>query len=85
MTVLSWLTNDSIRPNRYIHRKLDKLKPLYDPFEHKRVQTTKNHADVASQGINLMRNDEDRISLWLRGPAFPHRKGGPLHTGLCRN
>ena len=50
-TVLSWLTNDSIQPNRFIHRKLDKLNSLYhhfgqDSFRH--VQTNMNPADVAS-------------------------------------
>ena len=52
MTVLSWLTNDSIRPNKYVCRKLDKLSTLYHHFEHvgfQHVHTNLNPADVASQ------------------------------------
>ena len=73
MTVLAWLTNDAIKPSKYIHRKLDKLSTLHRRFRHvefKYVPTVQNPADVASRGLNLARDGENRIQLWLNGPAF---------------
>ena len=51
MTVLAWLTNDAIKPSKYIRRKLDKLSTLHRRFRHvefKYVPMDQNPADVAS-------------------------------------
>ena len=51
MTVLSCLTNDAIKPSKYIRRKLDKLNNLQRHFKHlkyKHIPTDQNPADVAS-------------------------------------
>ena len=84
MTVLSRLTNDSIRPNKYIRHKLDKLNTLYRHFDHveyKHVPTTENPADVASCGLNLVCDGENRINLWFLGPLFLSGKENvPPHT-----
>ena len=65
-TVLSWIKNDAIRLNRYVCRKLEKLEPLYHQFEHvgfQHVQTNLNPADIASRGLNLVRNTADRLQF----------------------
>ena len=58
------LTNDSIRLNKYICRKLDKLNTLYRHFDHveyKHVPTIENPADVTSRWLNLVRDGKNRI------------------------
>ena len=87
MTVLSWLTNDSIHPNKYIRRKLDKLNTLYRHFEHvefKHVPTTENPADVASRGLNLVRDGVNCINLWLNGSLFLIGKCLLINLNLSR-
>lgn len=90
MTVLSWLTNNSICPNQFIRRKFYKLNILHHHFEHvafKHVQTQVNPADVASHGVNLARCSADSVRLWLNGPpslcgrAAPSSKGA-IHVDL---
>ena len=64
MTVLAWLTNDAIKPSKYIRRKLDKLNTLHRRFRHvefKYIPTDQNPADVASRDLNLVYDGENRI------------------------
>ena len=59
--------------SKYIRRKLNKLSTLQHRFknvEFKYVPTEQNPADVALRGVNLVRDSENRIHLWLNGPAF---------------
>ena len=87
MTVLSWLMNDSIRPNKFIRPKLDKLNTSYHHFESvqiEHVRTAQNLADVASRWLNLVRDGQSRINLWLRGPLFLTGKVAPTHLNLFR-
>ena len=51
MAVLVWLTNDAIKPSKYIRQKLAKFSTLHRRFRHvefKYVPTEQNPADVAS-------------------------------------
>ena len=50
-TVLSWITNAAIRPNRFVRKRLGKLDILYhhfQPIHFEHVHTNLNLADVAS-------------------------------------
>jgi ribonuclease HI len=71
-TVLKWITNQALRPIRYVRRRLDKLDLLYHRFsriEYRHVATHLNPADIASRGLNLTKDKKERFDLWLEGPT----------------
>ena len=73
ITVLSWIIKPSTRPTNHIRQKLDKLTVLKKKFEtvtHHYVPTEVNRADIASPCINLLRDGDDCIQLWLTGHLF---------------
>ena len=73
VTLFSWIINPAIQPTYFIRRKLDKLAGLEKKFtnvHHHYVPTKSNPADIASCGLNLLRDRENHINLWLNGPSF---------------
>ena len=73
MTVLSWVTNDAAKPNRYVRRKLDELEKLKRTFAqvyYRHAPSEFNPTDVASCSIDLLSDGKHRVRLWLHGPHF---------------
>ena len=73
MTVLNWITNSAIRPIQYIRRKLNKVDGFENKFpkvQHHYAPSKINPVDITSRDLNLLRDSDERISLWLNGPPF---------------
>lgn len=65
---LAWIRNSSSNENKFIRRRVEKIKKFLNPHDIHYVKSAENPADPASRGMSA--KQLKKCSLWLNGPSW---------------